>query len=40
MRDNPAEIGAKNLKRNLTKDSISVDSKPTEDGSITLHPLE
>lgn len=38
--DNPAEIGTKNLKRNLTKDTTSVDSKPTVDGSMTLHSLE
>lgn len=35
MGDNSIEIGIRNLKRNLTKDDISVDSKPTEDGSIS-----
>ena len=35
MGDNSIEIGARNLKRNLTKDGISVDSKPTKDGSVS-----
>ena len=35
MGDNSIEIGAINLKRNLTKDDISVNSKPTKDDSIS-----
>ena len=33
--DNSIEIGARNLKRNLTKDDISVDSKPAKEDSIS-----
>lgn len=36
----PVKIRARSLNRNLTKEDISVDSKPTKNDFVTIHPLE
>lgn len=36
----PVKIRARSLNRNLTKEDISVDTKPTKNDFVTIHPLE